>query len=320
MKRWAALLCLGLLAGGTCAAAPRFDGRRWVRTARRAMTEFLNTAASSGNPELAKRAAVVRDALDTRRIHIQIPPDDPGTPLAGAEFILDQEGHPAFRLTSRFLGCYPAHRAFVLAVLMHETTHAYDYLGNPDGFFAQPRDGVERYLYEMDAAYLEAMFLRDIARPHGWKLSPFERYLLESLERDDLASYSTTFLATDMAFVYRFVRARKGPEPLEGLAQEFVAQAGARGDALVHDRPGDAWERYQALVSVRTVVGQGRELAATLVVQKRPGTDPKDPIDRHVPGFDAVMLRLQSLLDQEKGGLGYRERLLARMNAALEAP
>ncbi|GLH69975.1 hypothetical protein GETHPA_15080 [Geothrix rubra] len=320
MKRWVGSLCLGLLSWGICLAAHPFKGHRWVQTARQAMMEFLDVASTCGNPELAKRAVAVRHALESNRIHIQIPPDDPGTPLSGAEFFLDREQRPTFLLKTRFLALYPGHRAFVFAVLMHETTHANAYLDSPTKFFSQREQGVERYLYEMDAAYLEASFLRDVARPKGWKLSPFESYLLESLDHDNLASYSTAFQVTDMEFVYTFVRARKGPESLAALASEFVAQGRAMKAAFLQCNRDDAWGRYKALVSIRTFVAFGSELAATLVAHKRPGTDPHDTIDQHIPGFDAVILDLQATLDKERDALGFRDRLMKRMNTALETP
>jgi len=289
---------------------------RLALVARGMVAEFFQVVQASGVPVLVERAKPVLDALEDQRLHIQIPPDDPGTPLSGAEFILDGGNKPALLVRTAFMKLYPRHKSFVFAVLMHETAHASDYLRFPDGFFRQRKDGIERYLYEMDAAYVEGLFIREVSKPRGWKLSPFEGYLLQSLDKDNLKSYSTAFLMTDMSFVYTYYKAREGSEPLDTLAASFVAWGRRMKADFLQCKEGDEWTRYQALVSIRTFVVYGSELAATLVSRRQPNTDPHDTIDKHVPGFDAVILDLQDLLQEHEKILDLRGDLMRRFNAA----
>lgn len=283
------------------------------------VAEFFKVVEGSGVTDLMERARPVRRALERHLIHIQIPSNEPGTPLSGAEFVKARNGKPAFLLKPGFLRLYPRHRSFVFAVLMHETAHAWDYLKSPKTFFPQKEEGIERYLYEMDACYLEGRFLKEVSRPQGWGLSPFETFLVESLEKDNLASFSTALLSVDMDFTYRFYKARRGSEPLKELVEAIVTAGREMRERFLRSGADDAWERYQALVSIRTFVAMGPELAASLVRHKRPETDPADTIERHVPGFDALRLELHALLLKHAEELEYRKELVRRFNVAFDA-
>jgi hypothetical protein len=310
------LVCLQIC-GFVSARAPVKSDAAMARKTRRVVAEFFKVIGDSQVLDLAKRATPVERALQSRRITILIPPDDPGRPLHAAAFILDKENQPCLELKRSLIELYPKYKSYVFAVLMHEVSHANNYLWDPEAFVKRPKeDRLERYLYEMDAMYLEAQFIRDVSKPKGWKLSPFETYLLESLAKDDLASASTVFQSIDMDFVYTFYKARSGPEPLEVLGKRFVAAGRSMKEDFLRSEHAGEWERYRCLVSVRSFVTLGSQLAATLVNHKNPEVDPKDTIERHLPGFDAMILDLQDLLTEQKQVLGYRTRLLDRFNAS----
>jgi len=314
-------LLLFLVCLQTCrfvsARVPVKNDAAMVKVTRSVVTEFFKVVSDSKVLDLTRRAAPVERALKSRRITILIPPDDPGSPLDAAAFTLDKEGQPCLELKKSLIKLFPKYKSYVFAVLMHEVSHASDYLGDPEAFVKRPKeDRLERYLYEMDAMYMEAEFIRDVSKPKGWKLSPFESYLLESLAKDNLASASTAFQSVDMDFIYTFYKARSGPEPLEVLGERFVEAGRSMKEDFLRSEHAGEWERYRCLISVRSFVTLGSQLAATLVSHKDPKVEPRDTIESHLPGFDATILDLQDLLTKEEQVLEYRTRLLDGFNAS----
>lgn len=54
----------------------------------------------------------------------------------------------------------------------------------------------------MDALFVEALFIKHYLAENGYQLGNFEKYLLASLENDDLSGASSLFKQVDKDIIY----------------------------------------------------------------------------------------------------------------------
>lgn len=113
--------------------------------------------------------------------------------------------------------------SLALSLLVEAMAHAANYLRLGTVFQDRYQQPVDRYLFSMDALYLQALFV-DQYLAGVYSLSPFEEYLLEGLEVDRLASVSLYFRGIDQEIVYTLIEQTDAVrEELLGLP-DFIAQ------------------------------------------------------------------------------------------------
>jgi len=107
-------------------------------------------------------------------------------------------------IDEKLLDLYPEHRPLVLAIFFHEFRHACDFYTNPEGFVLVETDLLEEFLYEMDAFYVEALFLEELYKINNVEpMTQFEKIIRDSNKNDNLKSFSMIMNKIDTTIVYR---------------------------------------------------------------------------------------------------------------------
>ncbi len=142
--------------------------------------------------------------------------------------------------------------SIALTIILHEMRHAYDYFTIGEKYKKYMENPLENFLYEMDSLFIEAVFARDYLAPKYKKLTPFEQYLLTSLEKDNLASVSLSFMAVDMDLTYYLHKRGKDLNnslTCKDYLQEFVDQGKKLSKLSLN---GKEFEKYSNLIRIQT--------------------------------------------------------------------
>lgn len=113
---------------------------------------------------------------------------------------------PAIVFSPYLLELAVRHPSLVYAALLHEFKHASDFFIRGAEFDAAHGNEFDRYIFEMDANYAEALFIRDYIVPAGFRLSLYEKIVLASLKNDNLETLSATMMNRDMKVAYALKR------------------------------------------------------------------------------------------------------------------
>ncbi|WCL50017.1 hypothetical protein [Leptospira sp. GIMC2001] len=137
-------------------------------------------------------------------LKLSIDPTLPSSIEGGAIFAFDSAGsHPGIYISPYLVDLYEKRPSLVYSILIHEFQHADSYFTNKDLFILTRDNPVEKYLYEMDAYHLEALFIKNyLAHDKRFILSEFEKFLSSSHSKDNLASFSQAAYKFDMRLVY----------------------------------------------------------------------------------------------------------------------
>ncbi len=140
-----------------------------------------------------------------------------------------------------------------MTIIMHEMKHARDFFAVGEAYKEYMKNRLESFMYEMDAIFIEALFIRDFLRPRYKDLTGFERYVLASLEKDNLASVASIFLETDMDLTYDLYELGKKLDNGMSCRDYFTGFSG-RGKAVFEaPLPAEDFQRYTKLITVTTL-------------------------------------------------------------------
>jgi hypothetical protein len=139
-----------------------------------------------------------------------------------------------------------------MTVIMHEMKHAHDYFKIGDKYNAYMKNPLERFMYEMDSLFIEALFIRDFLAPRYKDITDFERYVLTSLENDNLASVALVFMKEDMDLTYDLYKLGKRLD--NGMDCKEYFEEFTRNGKAVFERPvpSEEFKKYQALIAIKT--------------------------------------------------------------------
>lgn len=179
-----------------------------------------------------------------------------------AAFVPEQAGNNSrIELNHALIDSAKKTPTLAMAMIMHEIKHAHDYFRIGDRYKAYMKNPLEEFMYEMDSLFIEALFIRDFLVPRYKNLTDFERYVLASLEKDNLASVALVFMEEDMDLTYDLYKLGKKLD--KGIACEEYFEEFSRHGKTVFDRPipTEEFKKYQVLVAIKTFT----MLAAPLV-------------------------------------------------------
>ncbi len=144
------------------------------------------------------------------------------------------------------------HPTLAMTVIMHEMKHARDYFTIGEKYEEYMKNRLENFMYEMDALFIEALFIRDFLSPRYKNLTAFEQYVLASLEKDNLASVATSFMAVDMDLTYDLYGL--GKELDNGMScKDYFTGFSTRGKSVFEQPiPREDFEKYRKLITVKT--------------------------------------------------------------------
>jgi hypothetical protein len=125
-----------------------------------------------------------------------------GPQVLSSVYFAVEEGSPGYLVVSSgFFELTDEHPSLAFGLLVEAMGYASQYLLLGENFIRNFEHPVERYLYSMDALYLQALFTAQYLSG-VYALSPYEEYLLEGLAADNLASVSLYFRGVDLEMVY----------------------------------------------------------------------------------------------------------------------
>lgn len=170
-----------------------------------------------------------------------------------AAFTPEQEGkNPCIQLNHALIDSAKQAPTLAMTVIMHEMKHAHDYFKIGDKYNAYMKNPIERFMYEMDSLFIEALFIRDFLTPRYKDLTDFERYVLTILKNDNLASVALVFMKEDMDLTYDLYKLGKRLD--KGMnCKEYFAEF-SRNGKTVFERPvpNEEFKKYQALIAIKT--------------------------------------------------------------------
>ena len=129
---------------------------------------------------------VIRDGRLTFSIYY-----DDNSILFGGAFAIQNDNKPVIKLSNGILSLYKYKPSVLMAIMMHELTHAYFYFTMGSKFLERCNDRKEKNWYEADAIHIEAVFIEECLKPNNYELSAFEVFLLDSWQNDNLDSACT---------------------------------------------------------------------------------------------------------------------------------
>jgi hypothetical protein len=212
-----------------------------------------------------------------------------------ASFVPAAKGKTArIEVNHALLDSARTHPTLAMTVIMHEMKHAHDYFTIGDEYKKYMKNRLEEFMYEMDALFIEALFIRDFLSPRYKNLTVFEQYVLASLEKDNLASVAVVFMAVDMDLTYDLYGLGKKLD--NGMScKDYFTEFSARGKAVFAPPiPSVDFQMFRRLVTITTF--------ATLAA----------------PLADGAMARNKRCKqDERKGAIGELNGYISRGNALI---
>ncbi len=160
-------------------------------------------------------------------------------------------------LEEKLLRFYPENNSIIMMVIFHELSHAQNYYNDTEYYISISDNKLEKYLYEMDAIYLETLFIEE-CRIKKYNITGFEKFLLASLKDDNLGMASLVFLKKDNKLVWRLIgmidRYKDGNWTIEELVSEISIFGHTFLDRWLNKfkKSENDWSRLVNLVQMKT--------------------------------------------------------------------
>ncbi len=222
-----------------------------------------------------------------------------------------QTGFPAILISPHFLKVYrQGHPSIFYSALIHEIAHVNDFFSNPAAFQNGETNLLEKYLYKMDAAYIESVFIRDILSPNMFTLTKYESYMMNSLAKDNLASFSLSFKSVDMELIYRLLDITHKEIPKKEKIKQVVEVGQKLLTQMKYPEKGSDWERYCVLVPLQSYCLYVPQVLVDIESVATPGFDYRDLKIENYPNVKENLDRINN----ETGNAHFAEIQKFRQN------
>jgi hypothetical protein len=190
-----------------------------------------------------------------KELSIYIDDSIPRDIFAGVQFQLSLHGkrNPLILISPYMIELYDTRPSIVLSALVHEMQHATSYFQNPEYFVSASASDLERYLYELDAYHVEAVFIITYLVPQKFTLTPFEEALIKSYKEDYLGAFSFNLLGYDMEFTFELITIENQKTSYE----EKLTKIGRVLNDLLNmefKNDGDDWNKYEQTVTIFSAI------------------------------------------------------------------
>lgn len=195
---------------------------------------------------------------------------DDGEKKVQAAFVPAQKGTKSLiEVNGALIDIANSRPTLAMSMLMHEMKHARDYFTVGETYKEHMKNSLEEFMYEMDALFIEALFIRDYLAPRYKDLTAFEQYVLASLENDNLASVALVFMAVDMSLTYRFYGI--GKELDSGMScKDYFAEFSRRGKPLFDlPIPKEDFQKYNSLIAIKTFTTMAAPLVDSAMARNK---------------------------------------------------
>lgn len=229
----------------------------------------------------------IKNKIDKKELLLLVDHKNDSTDiLSGAFFYASkdkQKVKPYILLNKNVIDVFYYQESIVFSMLMHEIQHAYDYYTNYGLFEVSDENILEGYMFQMDALYLEVLLIEKFLVPNDYKITDFEKKLLESHQKNNLAEFSQIFETTDMKLIYKLYHLMNNKDSYENNFKEIINT----GNALIDDfnkidnfkevkDEKDEWLKYQILVSLYSFTKYINQVAYTIINSKYKNMSPNE--------------------------------------------
>lgn len=208
---------------------------------------------------VAKRFLYVKEKIDNGKLLILTRHNNINFDIRNAACFYppNTEGYnekiPAIALSSYLYDLFEKHPSLTYAIVVHEICHAYDYFINNDEFMLYyTGNEFEGYMYEMDAIYLETMFINDFIDTTEYTLTSFEKYLSRCYKKRDLNSVSITFKNLDNNVSRRLYELSSSELDFENALKSLYNVGDSLKSAFCFPVNGSLRDKYLAIIPIFT--------------------------------------------------------------------
>lgn len=166
----------------------------------------------------------------------------------------------------------------VYAIVVHTFQYAYDYYNNQSLFMISTENQIESIFFKMDAITIEAMFLKAYSS-YNKNLGPFENLIIDDFS-NGLPSSSALFLKTDIHLLHEMDALKSKSGTSKSLLDEYMNM----GETLIKNfklENKSEWEKYCALITLRTYVYYSKQVVFDIVYAKDGITQESFNFDRY---------------------------------------
>ncbi|TGL24435.1 hypothetical protein EHQ46_04790 [Leptospira yanagawae] len=122
---------------------------------------------------------------------------------------------PAIVIGTYFLDQFEKNPTIFFSALVHEFTHAYDFFNSQSYFLYYKNNRIVKALFEADAYAVESLFIQNYLVPQNIKLTKFEVFLLDDLEKSSLSKIILINQTVSLPLLHTFLEIRDSKETIE---------------------------------------------------------------------------------------------------------
>ena len=227
----------------------------------RSLQTIVNKSSQS-NPQVKNVINAMFKKMDNKELYINIDFKIGKNIYDGGNFAIPigSTDKPHLSISPFLIELYKTQPSIVYSILVHEFTHAYSYFNDKEGFIKDQKNELELYLYEMDASYIEALFIRDYLVPQKMQLTKFENLLLQSNEEDELSTFSIIMRNTDKDLAYAMIGIVTDKQDYNGKLRSIEELGKALLKNVVFDEKMSEWEKYCSFTTLKTYIRLSPEI------------------------------------------------------------
>ncbi len=158
---------------------------------------------------------------------------------------------PYFFFYPELFGLYSTNPTIVCSAMIHEFKHCYDYYTNNRLFVISFMNILEKYLFEMDAYHVEALFIREMIKLNKGKITDYENFLVNSFTQDNLEGFSLLFKHVNHRQLYGYINFANA-NTLEKTIEFYTTEAENIMKQCIVSADDNDWIKFQKLVILKT--------------------------------------------------------------------
>lgn len=196
---------------------------------------------------------LMKKKLYAGTLKIEIRSDFPSDIYNGAQFLY-KDTEAFIGISPYLLKIYLDHPSIVYSCIVHELYHAYCYFHDFDRFLKVRDNNMEHYMYEMDASFVEGLFIKKYLQPNFYSLTKYEKDLIRSMDTDGLGSYSAVFRGYSRELAYDMVHASDDTSLTVKEKLNVISNIGEQVVNSFNIKTDDSdWHKYQSVVIIYTL-------------------------------------------------------------------
>jgi hypothetical protein len=159
-------------------------------------------------------------------------------------------------ISQSLLEVYPAEAAKAMTLIIRELSLVREYFLDPDYYAYYGYGTFPQLFYQLDALYLQALFIRDYLVPAALPLSEYESYILESLNTDNLSTASFILLRTNASLAQLLYNYGLEYDADKLNAEEVMTEIIALSEEItgyLYSQDLSEWETYISLINALTL-------------------------------------------------------------------